>query len=176
MLFLLFVFLNFNQLSLSVDPQSLIALSREELVKCYFQSGFSYSKILVFLATFHGINLTLMHLHRLLREQNLFRRFHFTNLSDITEVIQKQMLGSGENFGYRTKHQKLKMKGIITNPETVRLIIKTLDPLGVELRKSHKLKRRMYTSRGPKFMWHVDGYDKLKSFGFPIHGCIDGYS
>ena len=106
MLFLLFVFLNFNQLSLSVDPQSLIGLSREELVKCYFQSGFSYSKILVFLATFHGINLTLMHLQRLLREQNLFRRFHFTNLSDITEVIQKQMLGSGENFGYRTKHQK----------------------------------------------------------------------
>ena len=24
-------------------------------------------------------------------------------------------------------------------------------------------------------MWHVDGYDKLKPFGFPIHGCIDGY-
>ena len=23
---------------------------------------------------------------------------------------------------------------------------------------------------------HVDGYDKLKDFGFPIHGCIDGYS
>ena len=170
------MFLNFNQLSLSVDPQSLIGLSREELVKCYFQSGISYSKILVFLATFHGINLTLRHLHRLLREQNLFRRYHFSNLSGIIEVIQKQMLGSGENFGYRTKHQKLRMKGIITNPETVRLIIKTLDPLGVELRTSHKLKRRMYTSRGPKFMWDVDVYDKLKSFGFPIHGCIDGYS
>ena len=25
-------------------------------------------------------------------------------------------------------------------------------------------------------MWHVDGYDKLKLFGSPIHGCIDGYS
>ena len=34
----------------------------------------------------------------------------------------------------------------------------------------------MYTFRGPNFMWHVDGYDKLKLFGFPIHGCIDGYS
>ena len=77
-------------------------------------------------------------------------------MNDIIEVIQKEMLGSGENFGYR--------------------IIKTLDPLGVGLRKSHKLKRRMYTSRGPNFMWHVDGYDKLKSFGFPIDGCIDGYN
>ena len=25
-------------------------------------------------------------------------------------------------------------------------------------------------------MWHVDGNDKLKKFGFCIHGCIDGYS
>ena len=131
---------------------------------------------MVFLATFHGINLTLRHLHRLLREQNLFRRYHFTNLNDIVEVIQKEMLGSGENFGYRTMHQKLRMKGVVTNRETVRLIIKTLDPLGVGLKKSHKLKRCMYTSRGPNFLWHVDGYDKLKSFGFPIHGCIDGYS
>ena len=86
------------------------------------------------------------------------------------------MLGSGENFGYRTMHQKLRMKGVVTNRETIRLIIKTLDPLGVGLRKSHKFKRRMYTSRGPNFMWHVHGYDKLKLFGFPIHGCIDGNS
>ena len=25
-------------------------------------------------------------------------------------------------------------------------------------------------------MWHLDGYNKLKPFGFPIHGAIDGYS
>ena len=170
------LFLNFNQFSLSVDTQSLIGLSREELTKCYFQSGFSYLEILVFLATFHGINLTLRHLHRLLREQSLCRRYHFTDLNVIIEVIQKKLLGSGKNFGYRTMHQKLRMKRVVTNCETVRLIINTLDPLGVGLRKSHKLKRRMYTSQGPNFIWHVDGYDKLKSFGFPIHGCIDGYS
>ena len=23
-------------------------------------------------------------------------------------------------------------------------------------------------------VWHVDGYDKLKPYGFPVHGCIDG--
>ena len=23
-------------------------------------------------------------------------------------------------------------------------------------------------------MWHIDGYDELKPYGFPIHGCIDG--
>ena len=29
---------------------------------------------------------------------------------------------------------------------------------------------------GPNYAWHCDGYDKLKPFGFPIHGCIDGWS
>ena len=23
-------------------------------------------------------------------------------------------------------------------------------------------------------MWHLDGYDKLKPFGFAVHACIDG--
>ena len=29
---------------------------------------------------------------------------------------------------------------------------------------------------GPNFAWHVDRYDKLKPYGFPIHGCVDGFS
>lgn len=29
---------------------------------------------------------------------------------------------------------------------------------------------------GPNFIWHIDGYDKLKPYGFCIHGAIDGYS
>ena len=28
--------------------------------------------------------------------------------------------------------------------------------------------------QGPNWCWHIDGYDKLKPFGFPIHACIDG--
>ena len=24
--------------------------------------------------------------------------------------------------------------------------------------------------------WHIDGHDKLKLFGFSLHGCIDGFS
>lgn len=31
-------------------------------------------------------------------------------------------------------------------------------------------------SYSPNFCWHLDGYDKLKPYGFPIHGAIDGYS
>ena len=27
---------------------------------------------------------------------------------------------------------------------------------------------------GPNYVWHCDGYDKLKPYGFAIHGCMDG--
>lgn len=55
-------------------------------------------------------------------------------------------------------------------------IMRRLDPQGVELRRSHRLQRRVYVSKGPNFCWHMDGYDKLSPFGFHLHGCIDGFS
>lgn len=29
---------------------------------------------------------------------------------------------------------------------------------------------------GPNYCWHIDGYDKLKPYGFPVHACIGGFS
>ena len=31
-------------------------------------------------------------------------------------------------------------------------------------------------SEGPNYTWHKNGHDKLKPFGFSVHGCIDGFS
>ena len=53
-------------------------------------------------------------------------------------------------------------------------ILRTVDPEGVSARRSHRLSRREYHSKGPNFLLHIDGYDKLKPFGFAIHGAIDG--
>ncbi|XP_057316370.1 uncharacterized protein LOC130657405 [Hydractinia symbiolongicarpus] len=73
-------------------------------------------------------------------------------------------------------HQKLRQRGFSVDRETVRFILQTLDPDGVESRRKHVLKRQVYITPGPSFICHVDGYDKLKPFGFCIHGAIDGYS
>ena len=71
--------------------------------------------------------------------------------------------------------QKLRWEGIRTDRETVRLCIRSLDPEGVGSRTSHRFRRRIYVSDGPDFLWHLDGYDKLKPFGFAIHGAVDGF-
>ena len=68
------------------------------------------------------------------------------------------------------------------------------DPNGAQERRKQKLKRREYHNKvsinmyfysdcinniemfqGSDYTWHMDGYDKLKPFGFAIHGCIDEF-
>jgi hypothetical protein len=51
-----------------------------------------------------------------------------------------------------------------------------IDTEGVILRRHRVMRRRTYISKGPNFMIHIDGYDKLKPYGFPIHGAMDGFS
>ncbi len=65
---------------------------------------------------------------------------------------------------------------LIVDQETVRELLKIMDPDGVAARSRHRLQRREYRMEGPNHVWHIDGYDKLKPFGFCIHGAIDGYS
>ena len=68
--------------------------------------------------------------------------------------------------------------GVAVNRNTVMEIVKELDPEGVSSRKKKLLRRRTYSvpGGGPDFMWHIGGYDKLKLYGFSVHGCIDGFS
>lgn len=68
------------------------------------------------------------------------------------------------------------MAGIITDRETVHLLLQLMDGEGVALWARNRLRRRVYNSRGPNYNWHIDGYDKLKPYGICISGCIDGFS
>ena len=55
-------------------------------------------------------------------------------------------------------------------------MLRIVDPAGVDRRLRNRPRRRNYRGEGPNYIWHVDGYNKLKPFGFCIHGCIAGYS
>lgn len=57
--------------------------------------------------------------------------------------------------------------------ETVRLLLRQVDPVGVTARQQRRLARRTYRSRGPNETWHVDGYDKLRPYGFLISGYVN---
>lgn len=151
--------------------------SREELIAEYFRLGFDNNEILCFLLLYHGIKLSLRHLKRILSKKGLYRRQNYSNVQDVVSVVESELASSGSSLGYRQMHQRLKLNyGLTVSRETVRIILRTLDPEGVQERSRNKLKRRQYRSRGPNYIWHIDGYDKLKPYGFCIHGAIDGYS
>lgn len=38
------------------------------------------------------------------------------------------------------------------------------------------IRRRVYKVRGANALWHMDGNEKLRPWGFYVHGCIDGFS
>ena len=148
---------------------------RDLLIKMYFDLGMTYKDMLFVLAQQHNIIISERHLKRLLVSINLHRR-KYNNLADVVCFIQHELQGSGQLHGYRMMYAKCQQSGIRVRKEDVRLILKVMDPEGVELRQARRLVRRAYFAKGPNYIWHVDGYDKLKPYGLCISGCIDGYS
>ena len=90
----------------------------------------------------------------------------------MTELIN----GSWSSVRFRTSWHILEIEGLRIPRVIVQVLWREMDPDGTTLRKRHRLKRRTYHNPGPNYAWHIDGCDKLKHWGFPIHGAIDGFS
>ena len=148
---------------------------RNRLCKMYFEMGQEYKEIVASLAVVHRIILSLRHLKRILKKMNLSRR-SFSDIGDVIEFIYDELSGSGQMPGYRLMTERCITSGLKVRKEDVRHLLKLMDPQGVAVRRSRRLKRRAYYAKGPNFIWHYDGYDKLKPYGLCVSGCIDGYS
>ena len=151
---------------------------RDSLITAYFKQSYNNLEILTFLSVIHGVYLSLSHLKRILRRLNLKRRKASSDdvLKQCITEIERELQESGQCLGYKSMWRKLKGKGIIVPRQFVRLAMLELDPQGVEGRRRKRLRRRQYLTPGPNFVWNIDGYDKLKPYGFAIHGAIDGFS
>ena len=150
--------------------------TKEVLIKLYFESGFSYTDITALLRKYNGITLSTRQLKRILRVEGLSRRIHYSDIADVAVFIMREVDRSGLLHGYRWMYYKCRAAGFHVRKEDVRLILKEIDPHGVEFRQRRRLFRRRYASEGPNYVWHLDSYDKLKPFGIAINGCIDGFS
>ncbi|KAL4241014.1 hypothetical protein ACF0H5_001793 [Mactra antiquata] len=125
----------------------------------------------------HGIKLSLRQLKRILKTNNLSRRANRTPDNIVRDHISAELQSSSQCIGYRCMWQRLvRDHHLNIARDSVLRLMREIDPQGVNERKMHRLARRKYISKGPNFIWHVDGYDKLKPYGFCIHGAIDGYS
>ncbi len=167
-----------NEINGESDATDDERFDEEGLIRYYFSKGMMYNEIIEFLRKYHDYSISYSTLLRRLKQYHLSKR---NNLNDgkIVEArsrIQDIISGPGSVGGYRCIWHALELEGIRIPRIVVQEILRELDPEGTELRKARRLKRREYINPGPFFAWHMDGYDKLKPWGFPIHGCIDGFS
>ena len=157
-----------------------ISETEREIIEYYFHRGFQYRSILFFLEKYHNIRLSERTLKRRLKDFGLKRRETVDeNIENMARNIITDEISAGPDRlnGYRSMWHILRLRYHINVPRRlVASLMKEVDPEGVELRKRRRLHRRTYVSPGPNFAWHVDGYDKLKPYGFSIHGCVDGFS
>ena len=58
----------------------------------------------------------------------------------------------------------LYLEGFRVPHHRVATTLKQVDPIGLKMRCAHRLRRHRYVSKGSKWCWHLDGYDKLKPF------------
>ncbi|XP_055051829.2 uncharacterized protein [Misgurnus anguillicaudatus] len=153
--------------------------TRDILNQCvqYFNEGHSYAVIVDMMSSLHGVNISLRTLKSKLNEAGLYRRKDYSSPNSVCNAIRLELRGPGQLFGYRTMWQVLKQKyNFRVRRDDVMNLLRELNPRGCESRTRRRFTRRTYHSMGPNYMWHADGYDKLKPFGLAISGCIDGFS
>jgi hypothetical protein len=154
--------------------------SERDLIEYYFNRGLPYKHITLMLEKHHNIAMNERTLKRRLKDYGCSRRHEVDDQlrRRVRDIILLEIRNGPDSLnGYRTMWHILRIRHHINVPRhVVQTILKEVDPQGTENRKRRCLKRRTYVSPGPNFCWHIDGYDKLKPFGFSIHGCVDGFS
>ena len=149
----------------------------EVKIRYYFGKNYQYKTILALLEKFHDITISKRTLLNKLKDYGLCRRRNVVDQDRLKECIQQELDGSGQLLGYRAMWRRLQSKYAMQVPRlAVQTLLREMDPEGSRLRQAKRLRRRNYLNPGPNYCWHADGYDKLKPYGFPIHGCIDGFS
>ena len=147
-----------------------------DLIQRYFFKGFGYEVTRLFLERNHGITISLSNLKRRIKHLGLKRRKPEYDIDDVRVAIIGAINGPQGTQGYRSIWHTQQMDGMQVPRRIVADILREIDPDGVNSRRARRLRRRTYQNQGPNSAWHCDGYDKLKPFGFPNHGCIDGWS
>lgn len=149
----------------------------EEAILKYFSDGYTYKEIIGALLINHAVLVNVRQVKYLLKKRGLRRRSDEAPLEQIISALLDEAEGIGCCLGYRALWKKLQMEhGLRVKRDTVMQCMRFVDAQGVQQRRKRRLNRRNYHAKGPNWIWHCDGYDKLKPYGFAIHGAIDGWS
>ena len=152
----------------------------EVLIRYYYQvnSVFTHCEICSIINNHHRLSVTVRQLKYLCKKLNFKKKNEsYVSNYDLEAIIANELDTSSVCVGYRQMTEIINLRyNLGVAKDRVRKLLKIVDPEGVALRSRKVLKRRLYDTLGPNDVWHLDGNDKLKRWGFCIHGCVDGFS
>ena len=119
-------------------------MERQRLITMYFKLGMTFEEISLILARKHDVIISVRQMKRITATLGLYRRKNRSDPLDVASYICQELRRSGQLHGYRWMYTKCKERGYVVDQETVRLIIKYLDPEGVRCRTRRRLRRRAY--------------------------------
>eukprot|EP00794_Sanderia_malayensis_P013450 gene13450-14831_t len=102
----------------------------------------------------------------------------YSHISDeeLDTKVSQFMQRHGTLVGYSIISRHLKSLGLRAQRRRVRASIVRVDPSSSRFRWSVVVFWRRYSVAGPNSLWHADGHHSLVTWGFVIHGAIDGFS
>ena len=117
-------------------------------------------------------------IHRRVSE---FGLTHLSRFSDITDEQLDSKVSAFLNehgclFGTSMVVGHLRSEGLNIQRERGRKCLAHVDPRNVTIRWAITVSRRAYSVAGPTSLWHLHGHHSLITWGFVIHGAIDGFS
>ncbi|KAJ8018410.1 hypothetical protein HOLleu_43614 [Holothuria leucospilota] len=98
-------------------------MERDELVRLYFDLGFSQKEILYYLAAKHRIIVSERHLRRILKSLSFYRRKH-PDIVDVAIYIMEKLHTSSQLNGYRWMHSHCVAHGLRVSKNDVRLLLR----------------------------------------------------
>ena len=136
-----------SELTNSVSLQLQDSICEKDIIWNYFQAGYHYEIIVMFLRLYHNINISKRTLKRRLSYYGFQRRgFCNVTLNELKNVIESEIQGPASMRSYRGLWHYLKANhGTIVQRD----ILKEIDPKGTNMSKACRLCRRNYVSEGP---------------------------
>ena len=144
----------------------------EEILVTLRSTGFTRKDITKLL------NVSRWTLQRRVSEFGLKEVTGFTAISDndLDHLVRAFMQTHGTLVGYSLVAGHLRSLGYRIQRDRVRTSIARVDPSNSYIRWATVISRRTYSVPGPNSLWHQDGHHSLVTWGFVVHGAIDGYS
>eukprot|EP00794_Sanderia_malayensis_P015227 gene15227-16801_t len=121
--------------------------NEEDVIKYYFNSGYNYDEILLYLENYHNLKISYRTLLRRLKQYGLSKRpdkgsnSYAALIHASRQKIWEITGGPGSLMGYRSVWHRLELEGIRIPRSVVAILLREIDPEGTTLRKRNKLKR-----------------------------------